>query len=303
MTTGSQSMVPPIDGYGMRGTFVLRTAEDAMAVRSYVQQNVCRNAVIAGGGLLGLEAAYGLHKMGVNTAVLERSATLLKRQLDKRGGQFLQEYLEGVGLNIVTEAETAGVRGNGHINQLVLKDGRTLPCDIFLVCVGIRSDMELAEQLGLEKKRGVIVNEFMQTSQPDIYAAGDVAEFDGKVFGLWPVAVSQAETAAINAIGDEKRYTEIVPSTMLKVVGVDLNSIGRIQAEGEKEFEIALEETDEHRYRKLVIAENKIVGAILLGYPRLSAGVSEAVKGEVDIAAHLDELKAGDWTALVKLAE
>ncbi|MEZ4867291.1 MAG: FAD-dependent oxidoreductase [Caldilineaceae bacterium] len=320
LTTGSESYVPPIAGYGMAGTFVLRTAEDAMAIRAYVQAQGCRQAVIAGGGLLGLEAAYGLHKLGLEVTVLERSNALLRRQLDERAGQFLHEYLEGLGIHVMMEAETAAVQGsaaqadgkpNGHyseptLQQAILKDGRAVPCDIFLVAAGIRSEVALAESMGLQLNRGVVVDAHMHTSDPYIFAAGDVAEFAGKTYGLWPVAVSQAEVAAANAVAAPEAalatYTETPPVTMLKVVGIDVTSIGRIDQQAADECVIALEESEVHRYRKLIIVEGKIVGAILLGYPLEAAGVAAAVKRQIDVTPHLADLQAGRWQALAALA-
>ncbi len=304
LTTGSQAFVPRIDGFGMPGTFVLREAADAMAIRGYVQEKRCTQAVVAGGGLLGLEAAYGLHKLGVKVTVLERSSLLLRRQLDQRSGEFLREYLEGLGITITMEAETASVYGRRRLQQVRLKDGRVIPGDIFLVCAGIRSETQLGREIGLQSNRGLVVNKHMQTSNPHIFAAGDVAEFDGKVFGLWPVAVNQAEVAAANAVSKTltEVYSEIVPVTMLKVVGIDLTSFGQINAASNQEEEIVLEDLGNHRYRKLIIAKGKIVGAILLGYPRDAPGVAEAVKSDFNVTPHLDKLRKGEWKVLVDLA-
>lgn len=314
LTTGSQSFVPPIEGYPMTGVFVLREAEDAMAIRAFVQSRQCRSAVIAGGGLLGLEAAYGLQKLGLTVTVLERSKALLSRQLDARGAEFLRSYLEALGIHILMEAEVAGVQdqqadgaSSGRVQQVTLKDGRTLPCDLLLVAAGIRSEIELARSIGLEVGHGVIVDAQMRTSDPHIFAAGDVAEFDGKTYGLWPVAVSQAEVAANNAVAGLNApiatYTEMPPVTMLKVVGVDLTSMGRIEPKNAEEQVIVFEEEATHRYRKLIISGGKIVGAILLGYPQEAPGVAEAVKQQLDVTPYLAALQAGDWQTLTDLAQ
>ncbi len=310
LTTGSQSFVPPIDGYGMPGTFVLRSAEDAMAIRAYVQEQGARTAVVAGGGLLGLEAAYGLYKLGLEVTVLERSPALLARQLDARSSEFLLAYLEGLGIHVRTEAEVAAAHAahgaaNARVATVTLGDGRVLPCDLLLVAAGIRADLELARQMGLELQQGVVVDDLMRTSDPHIFAAGDVAEYDGKLYGLWPVAVSQAEVAAANAVAENgiavATYVETAPVTMLKVVGIDITSIGRIAVESEDTV-IALEESAHHHYRKLIIRDGKIAGAILLGYPLEAPGVAAAVKQELDVTPLLDDLRRGDWDELAALA-
>lgn len=309
LTTGSQSFVPPIDGYGMAGTFVLRSAEDAMAIRAYVQEQRARSAVVAGGGLLGLEAAYGLYKLGLDVTVLERSSALLARQLDARSSEFLLAYLEGLGIHVLTEAEVVAATraddGNDRVASVTLGDGHALPCDLLLVAAGIRADLELARQMGLELQQGVVVDDLMRTSDPNIFAAGDVAEHGGKLYGLWPVAVSQAEVAAANAVAENgiavANYVETAPVTMLKVVGIDITSIGRIAIEPEDTV-IVLEESAQHHYRKLIIRDGKIAGAILLGYPLEAPGVAAAVKQELDITLLLDDLRRGDWDELAALA-
>ncbi|MCB0100142.1 MAG: FAD-dependent oxidoreductase, partial [Caldilineaceae bacterium] len=158
---------------------------------------------------------------------------------------------------------------------------------------------ELARAAGLDIKNGVLVDAQMRTSDPHIFAAGDVVEFNDKVLGLWAVAVNQAEVAAAGAVSlaaaAQEQYTEIVPITMLKVVGVDLTSIGQIRAQGDAECEIVQEEETTHHYRKLVVNNGKVVGAILMGYPDEAPGVAEAAKQQLDISRYLPALQAGDW--------
>lgn len=302
LTTGSYSWVPPIKNYGIDGCFVLREAEDAIQVRRYVQEKRSRRAIIAGGGLLGLEAAYALVKIGIEVSVLERGGSLLRRQLDAEGGKYLQAYLEGLGMGIVTNASAAAVIGDDRITGVELQDGQTLPCDVLIVATGIRSNIELGKEVGLEINRGMVVNERMETSLANVYAAGDSAEYDGKVFGLWTVAVAQGEVAAANAVGGDETYTEIVPVTMLKVAGIDLTSMGRIEAEAGDE-EIVQSDPANHRYRKLLVQGGKIVGAILIGYPGETRGVSEAVKTGMSIGYLLPAVRQGDWSGFVELVE
>jgi NADPH-dependent 2,4-dienoyl-CoA reductase/sulfur reductase-like enzyme/ferredoxin len=300
LANGSASFVPPIPGYGMPGSYVLREAEEAMGIRAFVQANRCRRAVVAGGGLLGLEAAYALHKLGLDVRVLERSEWLLRRQLDQRGAHLLEQYLKAMGMTIVTRAETEALEGDGRVEQVTLRDGRMLPCELFLVAAGITPNVELATSAGLAVKRGVVVDEGMHTSDPAIFAAGDVCEYGGQVPGLWPVAVEQARVAAINAAGGRANYEQVVPVTALKVVGVDVLSIGRFQAHGEDEREIVLDDLDGHRYRKLVHTQGKLIGAILIGYPQDGPVVTAAVKAGLDVSADLEALQLGRWEVLAQ---
>src|SRR4051794_23804536 len=303
LATGSSSFVPPIEGFGAKGTFVLRSAEDALDIRAFAQRHAARRAVVAGGGLLGLEAAYALHKLGLRTTVLERSDRLLRRQLDQRAADILRRYIEGLGMEIAIEASTAAVSANGRVNLVMLDDDRYLPVDLFLVAAGITPNVALAREAGLDVGKGVIVDDRMRTSDAAVYAAGDVAEFDRSVLGLWPTAVEQAEVAAENALGGDRGYAGSVPVTILKVVGIELTSIGRFEPAAHDEEVITLEDETHQRYRKLVIdADGRIAGAILLGYSREVAAVRTAITRGWDVRGQLDLLRAGRWDALGELS-
>lgn len=298
LATGSASLVPSIAGFGLPGSFVLREAEDAMELRAFVQTHRSRRAAVGGGGLLGLEAAYALRKLGLHVTVLERGPWLLRRQLDERGALILRRYLEGLGIEVLLQAETAAVNGASRVEEVVLHDGRRLTADILLVAVGITPNVALARAAGLEVGRGVKVSTTMATGEPDIFAAGDVAEAEGQVLGLWPVAVEQARVAAHNATGGQESYREVVPVTTLKVAGIDLTSIGRVEPRGPDELVVALEEEAGFSYRKLVIANGAIVGAILIGHAQDAAAVTAAVKAGRDVSGMLEALQAGRWEDL-----
>jgi nitrite reductase (NADH) large subunit len=300
LATGSRSFVPPIAGFGGAGTFVLRTADDALGLRAFAQRHGARSAVVAGGGLLGLEAAYALHKLGLRTTVLERGDRLLRRQLDARASALLEGYLDGLGLEILTDAETVALEGNGRVSMALLADGRGVETDVFLAAAGIAPNAELARSAGLAVNRGVLVDERMRSQDYSILAAGDVAEHAGRVHGLWPVAVEQAEVAADNAVGGDKEYRGSIPFTMLKVVGVELTSVGRFE-ELDGDEVVALEEPG-GKYRKLVIQDGRIVGAILLGYSAEVAAVRTAVNRGFHVGGVMDALRAGRWNALAELS-
>jgi NADPH-dependent 2,4-dienoyl-CoA reductase/sulfur reductase-like enzyme/ferredoxin len=326
LAMGGASQKPPIDGFGLAGTFVLRGADDAMKIRAFAQQHECHHAIIAGGGLLGLEAAYALHKFGLRVTVLERSEKLLARQLDCRGAQILRDCLERMGMDILLKAEIASVlgqgqfadllldmpalkeffgeraQGGGRVNQILLKDGRILPCDVFLAAVGMAPNSELAREAGLEVRQGVVVDQALRSSDPHIFAVGDVAEFQRQIPGLWPTAVDQAEIAAINSLGGGAVYSASAQVALLKVAGIDLLSVGRIEPESEEGQVLILEETvpgsEQRRYRKLVVEAGKITGAILIGYPIDAPAVIAAIKRQVEVTPLLSALRAGDWGGL-----
>ena len=299
LATGSRSFVPPVAGMEGDGVFVCRTAEDAIAIRREAQREQRSFAVVAGGGLLGLEAAYALSKIALGVTVLERGPHLLQRQLDARAAGLLRSYLGNLGIAVQTGITLSDVhRDPSGLMLLETLEGPRLPCDLLVVAAGIAPNDELAAQSGLATSRGIVVDAGMRTTDPRVYAAGDCASVDGVVAGLWPPAVKQAEVAARNCLGDNQHYVPAPPVTILKVVGTDLVSIGRFER-GEQDYAIAQEEANEHRYRKLVVDEGgRVVGAILMGHPTLQQVVTKAVEQQTDVSAVYQRMAAGDWTAL-----
>ena len=294
LAMGSSSAVPPIDGFGQPGTFVMRSAADAMQIRSYSQQNSSRAGVVAGGGLLGLEAAFALHSLGLQVTVLERGKRLLSRQIDARCSELVQQHFDRLGINVLYGAESSALSGERRIDSLTLRDGRTLPCDVFLAAVGIKPNTDLAEKAGIAVNRGILVDDRMQTSVPGIFAAGDVAEHDGLVLGLWPIGAKQGETAAVNALGGDARLTVEIPATILKGVELELSSIGRLEPDPTDEV-IVSEDASVPSYRRLVVSRGILVGAIVLGHhpDELAAATAAVKKRELLDDAQLEQLRAG----------
>lgn len=298
LAMGGRSFVPAVEGFGGPGCYVLRDADDAMHIRDYVQRRRARRAVVAGGGLLGLEAADGLRQLGLEVVVLERGEWPLQRQVDERGGRMLLSYLSGLGIGVLSESEATRVdTGPAGVAAATLKDGRTLPCDVFVACVGMRPNVELAAAAGIKVGRGILVDDHLQTSAPGVYAAGDVAEHAERLYGLWPAAAAQGEAAGVNAAGGDRAYRGTVPATLLKIVGAELASVGRIAPEAGDEV-IALEAPDEYRYAKLVVRGDRLIGALLIGYGPDAAHVTDAVKSGRSVAAVLPDLRRGTFAAL-----
>ncbi len=301
LAMGSSSASPPVAGFGRPGSFVLRSAADAMQIRAYAQEHGGREAVVAGGGLLGLEAAHSLHELGLRVTVLERGGRLLSRQIDEYCSELVDAHFARIGMQVLYRAESESLTGEDRIRGVTLKDGRTLRCDVFLAAVGIRPNVELARQAGIAVNRGVIVDDRMETSAPGVFAAGDVAEHGGQVFGLWPIAAKQGEAAAVNALGGNLELVSEVPATILKGVGLDLFSIG--QPAAQPGDQVILDEDPDPSapsYRRLVLSGGRAVGGIVLGnHPEDVAAVTAAVKNRAEISpAQVADLRRGDWGRL-----
>jgi nitrite reductase (NADH) large subunit len=301
LAMGSSSALPAINGFGAPGSFVMREAADAMAIRSFAQQHDARRAIVAGGGVLGLEAACALRELGLHVTVLERAPHLLARQFDERSGELVRAHLGELGIDVRLGVEAAALQGGGRVSALVLRDGASLPCDIFLAAVGIRPNADLAAAAGIAVNRGVLVDDRMQTSVPDVFAAGDVAEHNGQVLGSWPVAVKQAEVAAINAVGGDERMTADLSTTIVKGIGLELASVGQ-QEPGPEDDVIVVEDPGARSYRRLVLVAHRVVGATVLGHHPLDlvAATTAVKQGLVLDAAARAAVRAGDWSVLAK---
>jgi nitrite reductase (NADH) large subunit len=299
LAMGASAAVPAIVGLDRPGSFVLREAGDAMRIRGYAQQHGCREAVVAGGGLLGLEAAYSLRRLGLNVTVLERGSRLLSKQVDARCSELVGAHFARAGIEVLPRAETAEVLGAPAVTEVVLKDGSRLRCDMFLAAVGIRPNIELARDAGIPVGRGVLVDDRMRTQVPRVFAAGDVAEHGGHVYGLWPIATDQAQTAAVNALGGDAKLTAETPATILKGVGLELFSIGQVDATPPDEA-IVVDRPTIPSYRRLVLSGGRAVGATILGHhPSDLAAARKAVDDRVPVsAAAQDAMRSGNWSAL-----
>jgi len=290
LATGGQPFMPPMVGSHKTGVYCLRTLEDAQAIKMRAAR--AHSAIIIGGGLLGLETARSILRPDLPVTVLEFMPHLLPRQLDAAGADVLQELLTRMGLQIVTSAITDEILGQESATGVRLKDGRTFRGELIVISAGIRSRTELAEAAGLQVGRGIVVNQYMQTSDADIFAAGDAAEFNGIVYGIIPAAMEQATVAAANMVApNSKSYNGTIPSTTLKVVGINLTCLGNSNALGEGGFTILNWADRKHGvFKKLVLHDGRVTGAILLGDNGDTRIVQRLIQEAIDISAYQDAL-------------
>ncbi len=302
IAAGARPFMPPIQGADLPGVFNLWTIEDAQRIRSFAQGR--KRAVVVGGGLLGLEAARALHALGLEVTVLENGPHLMPRQLDAQGAAVFQEQIEALGIGVHNNATCERIEGAGRPEAAVLKGGERLSADLVLVAAGARSNTQVAQAAGLATNRGIVVDAHLQTSAPGIYAAGDVAEFAGTVYGIIPAALEQAQAAAANLAEIEPReYRGTVRSNTLKIVGLDLTSVGEFAPAGEGYVELR-RSGPKGQYMKLTLKDGRLQGAILLGRKALVAEVSQAVQRRLDVGAHGDALLRDDfdWKAALAAA-
>jgi nitrite reductase (NADH) large subunit len=259
LANGSHPFVPPFSGVELDNVFTLRTAEDLKTINKRAENS--EKAVVVGGGLLGLEIAYNFAKAGLDTTVLEVAPYLLPMQLDKRGGDLLQQKLEKNNVKVITDASTKGFAGTDKVEKVILAD-QEIAADIVLVSTGIRSNISLVEDYPIISNRGIIVNEKMETSVKDIYAAGDIAEFEEKVYGIWPPSLKQGQTAGANMSGQNNEFEGFVPSHKLKVAGINVVSIGELNEDNNYQEEVL---EDNQCYVKVIKEGSSKIGAVIVG--------------------------------------
>jgi len=260
-----------------------------------------QNAVVIGGGLLGLEAAYGLKQQGMNVTVLHLMDRIMDRQLDMKASQMLKKSIEDKGIRIITEANTEELLGmDGHVTQLRLKDGTVLDADLVVFAVGIRPNKTLAEQAGLRCNRGVLVNDTMQTYDPSIYAVGECIEHRGQTFGLVEPLWGQAFICATH-LAEHGRLTFKAPTvpTQLKVSGCDVFSAGNFEPQDDFE-DIVLNDEKRQIYKRIIIQQDKVIGAVLFGDTEDGAWYAELIADQTPIGNIRSKLLFGRDFALKK---
>ncbi|MEM7236226.1 MAG: nitrite reductase large subunit NirB [Pseudomonadota bacterium] len=263
IATGSDPFIIPVPGKDLPGVITYRDLDDTNAMIDAAETPGAK-AVVIGGGLLGLEAAAGLKLRGMDVTVLHLMPHLMERQLDPAAGYLLQKELEGRGIRIHTHANTHEILGTDQVDAVRLDDGTEYPADLVCMAVGIRPATALAKDAGLAFGRGLHVDDQMITSDADILAVGECVEHRGMCYGLVAPLYEMAKVAGKVLCGEVAEYTGSVTSTKLKVTGVDLFSAGDF-AEGDDREEIVLRDAAHGIYKRLVLRENRIIGAVMYG--------------------------------------
>lgn len=294
LATGGQPFIPPIEGADKIGVFTLRTLDNALVIKSYARD--IDNAVVIGGGLLGLEMARALQAICKEVTVVEFAPYLMPRQLDQEGSQVLKTLLEAHGLRILTSASVEAILGHDRAMGIQLKGGQIMDSELVVISTGIRCRVKLAQDVRLEVGRGIIVNEQLHTSVANIYAAGDVVEFNGQTYGTIPAAIEQAQIAAANMVAPGSgTYSGTLPVINIKVTGVDITSMGKSVVEAEKHTHLRHTDMAAGQYRKYVLNKGRMVGAILLNDKERVQPVAKLIKQNVDVSAYTDHLMDDDF--------
>lgn len=297
LASGAQAFVPDQPGFNLPAVFTLRDAQDALAIRSWVQNHHCRRVIVSGGGVLGVEAVSAMLELGLRVSLVHSDEHLMNNQLDRNAAIILRKFLENKGVRIYTSNAIDRIEDCGELYRLILKDNTLLVTDMVLLCIGARADVALAKTAGLNINRGVLVDEQMKSSDENIFCVGDAAELPGAVSGLWSIGNEQGKVAADVIAGGEARYrASALPPVQLKMTGIDLKSFGSLRVD-EQTTAYSLGSIASNCWRSMLVKGHRLQGGVFVNSPlAASAAIKLAKKTHRDVweqdileVLHMDE--------------
>lgn len=291
IATGSSPFIIPVPGHELPGVVAFRDIRDVNTMIKATKEK--QKAVVIGGGLLGLEAANGLIKRGMDVTVVHLGDVLMEVQMDKVSGGLLKESLEANGMKFAMQAQTSEILGTDYVTGVKFADGSQIDAELVVMAVGIRPNTGVGKKLGLEVNRGIIVNDCLETSVKDIYALGECVEHAGQVYGLVAPLYEQAQVLAETLAGKETGYHGSFISTKLKVTGISLFSAGNFH-DSEDSESLVYKDLSQNIYRKIVLKDNKIQGAVMFGDVTGSNWIFDNLVLQSDMSAYRDTLVFGE---------
>ncbi|QAU40900.1 NAD(P)/FAD-dependent oxidoreductase [Bradyrhizobium guangdongense] len=290
LATGSTPLRLNLPGADLAGVHTFRDSRDVDLLLTLAAAR--KRVVVVGGGLLGLEAAYGLAKAGAPVTLLHLMDRLMERQLDLPAADLLKTLVERKGIRILLNASTARIHGDNHVEAVELADGSRIEADAVIFAAGIKPNVALAKDAGIAVNRGIVVNDVMQTASPDIYAIGECAEHRGTCYGLVEPAYEQARVLARHLAGRPAAYQGSIVSTNLKVSGVSVFSAGDFMG-GDGSESLVLTDRRRGTYKKLVIADGRLTGAVLIGDTVDALWYLELIRNREKVAAIRTDMMFG----------
>src|SRR6266550_986987 len=299
LATGSTPLRLNVPGADLAGVHTFRGSRDVDLLLTLAARK--KRVVVVGGGLLGLEAAYGLAKAGAPVTLIHLMERLMERQLDAPAADLLKSLVERKGINILLNANTARIHGETRVEGVELADGRRIEADAVIFAAGIRPNVALAKEAGISVNRGVVVDDCLQTGAPDIFALGECAEHRGICYCLVEPAYEQARVLARHLAGKAASYSGSVVATNLKVSGVSVFSAGDFMAADGSET-IVLNDVSHGTYKKLVISDGRLIGAVLVGDVGDALWYLELIRNREPIARIRNRMMFGRLVALPSAA-
>jgi nitrite reductase (NADH) large subunit len=292
LATGSKPLAPAIPGVGLANVRAFRDIADVAAMIEAAKSG--GRAVVIGGGLLGLEAAWGLKRRGMAVSLVHLMPTLMERQLDLAAGALLHRDLDARGIAFSTNSQTEEIFGTDRAEAVLLADGRRIPADLVILAIGIRPNIDLARLAKLDVNRGILVGDDMGTSDPDIYAVGECIEHNGQVFGLVAPIWDQAKVCGARLAGDDAAVYVPPPAfTSLKITGIDVFSAGALAAADDSDEELTLHDAKRGLYKKVILRNGRIAGCVLYGSVTDGPWYVELMREKTDVSPFRDQIVFG----------
>lgn len=283
---GAECFIPPIPGTEKKEVIAIRRLFDVQRVAELIPDT--REAVVIGGGVLGLEAAWELTKAGCKVTVLEVAPVLMGRQLDEAGSALMKRICERNGVEVHTGVTVASIEGESAVTGVALSDGRVFPAQLVIVSSGVRANVALAKETGIDIDRAVLVDAQMKTNLPDVYACGDCAQYQGVNYAIWPEACAQGTVAGANAVGEALSYVPVPAALTFHGMDSSLYAIGDTGKNPDIKYkEVELLDEGRMKYEKYYFAGERLCGAILIGDVSKMAQVSAALEEGADYTEFL----------------
>src|SRR5215813_163350 len=281
LATGSRPFLPPISDLDKENVFTFRNLDDTRAILGAAKPGL--KAVVIGGGLLGLEAARGLQLQGCEVTIVHLLDTLMNMQLDMTGGDYLKAKMEQMGVQVLTGRVTQRLLGNGTVQGVEFASGQKIEADIVVIAAGIRPNADLGRKAGLKVNRGIVANDYMETSNPRIFAVGECVEHNGVVYGLVAPLLEQGKVLAATITGNKgPTFTGWKPAAKLKIMGVDVFSAGEFE-EREGTEVVRYEDATLGVYKKILVRGNRLAGVVLVGDASDSNRYMEWLRNDRDL--------------------
>lgn len=297
IATGGKPFVPPVENSDAEGVFTFLSWEDADAVKSHIEKNQVKQAVVVGAGLIGMKTVEALLALGLKVHVVELAGFALSTMLDETAARFVHERLEerGVELHFNTTVSKIDLRKDS-VCGVKLENDTKIPCEMLIFAIGVRPNIALVKDAGINTDRGIIVDESMQTNHPDIYAAGDVTQGYDVLLGekrpiaIFPNAYRQGKTAGINMAGGDAVYTGGMSMNSVSVCGLPTISVGIINPDDDESEEIVRLDREQKTYKKIILRDDRVIGAVFVNDVDRSGIITGLIKSEVDISGIRDVL-------------
>jgi NAD(P)H-nitrite reductase large subunit len=301
IATGGVPIMPEIKGSELGGVFTFTKLADAQDIEKYIKARKVKQAIVIGGGLIGLKATEALVGLKIKVTIIELADRILSATFDKKASNIIQRALEKVGCKLITNNTVVEIKGNKKVKAIILKDKKKIPADLVIVAIGVRPNIELVKNTPIKTNKGILVDRFMQTNIKHVYAAGDCCEARNLLLdvnqsiAIWPVAAKQGKIAGYNMVGIKKEYPGSFLMNSVELCGIPTISVGQIHSEGEGYQILEYFSQVKPVYKKIILKHNKIIGAIFIGDIERAGIYTGLIKDKVDTNSFKEHLLKEDF--------